>query len=999
METDWKQSIRRGARATGKLLWRATRALYALLLAFGGFIAKRAIPIGWRWLRDTAWPALRGFYLWLPHRRKVAAGTAATAAIVLAVLVLRSTPEPSAQPSVQASVQTTAPATLAFVPAEGPPAAPVYLSGVEISGDMEFEVRIGGAVVASQRLADGRIQTHVPVSLGGDGWPEVPGGEQAIEVHSAGNLLAKSRGGLRVLELQRAPGTTAKVQRSLDTIVAGYELIFETLPVQDHSEMAHRRAVVAMLKGLVSEGDRSLAAVLAGDSPWLEGAAVERDLTDALLASSGVAAHYAAKAAVFQGPGQLAAGAALPISLGLPPLPTGPRCRQGGKAFELACQMQAHGLITDLSEAFIKPTADTYADSIGIALSALGVPPEFNKGMGKGGGNVLMFHQITSALLSVVNFTMEKIAPSLLPSVLTSFKLEVKPVLIGKGDMTKSRLMVEARNQPQTITANDMVDLFKSAMGFGKVPDTWEGHVLNVGFFVIDLYMAALRQFGITPPPSMNPGMFTMPLLTWGPLEVDNADLVTLFSYNASVLTPREEEMEWQGTATGVSKVRMMPRDGERGKVLIDNTLCWGCVWSGGAFGTEMPEASERVVVDIELKAAQPTGRAPHSTALHWDLARHEDGTPIPCTIDFGDGSRPERIADCSETNRIEHEFLYTSRLNEGGAWKPTLRIDGTDLESGTEVFTDWHLDGSPATGQVPVEASFSWDIPWPPDRKAPACEFDPGDGSGRQHFDDCLANTETTHSFERKGSFAPQLIVIHDGRRDWRTAPVSVAPEGSCDENLLKAKAWTGTVSYSRSRDVWHPEGSYQVKYHHRVSLGGELQERTRRQFRGEDYLVQYYSPMPDGTARIDFSHYGYSGGKLASYDKFSGQGPLKRQEPDMVEEGTMLVLNLDARKCTFEFQLQAEVNGSGELWSAHKDTEQYTGHRWVNSVRYEGVITSSASISGSEALPVLSRDQIENPEIDTPLWLVELDSVSGALKGQEMGKATVTWNFTPVD
>src|SRR5690606_30318827 len=137
----------------------------------------------------------------------------------------------------------------------------------------------------------------------------------------------------------------------------------------DDSEMAHRGAVMAMLKGLVSDGDRSLAAVLAGDSPWLEGAALDLELTDALLASSGVAGHYAARAGVFQHP--QGAGSGLPVSLSLPLATTGARCRPGGKAHQLACQMQAHGLITDLSSHFVKPTADTYADSVGIALGAL----------------------------------------------------------------------------------------------------------------------------------------------------------------------------------------------------------------------------------------------------------------------------------------------------------------------------------------------------------------------------------------------------------------------------------------------------------------------------------------------------------------------------------------------------------------------------------------------------------------------------------------------------
>ncbi|QDW66397.1 hypothetical protein [Luteimonas granuli] len=992
MDTDWKQAITRVARAAGALLWLVGRHLYALLLATGRFIVQRAIPAGWHWLRGTAWPGLRRFYLWLPHRRKVVAGAAATATIVLAVLLLRSTPEPSTQPS--------GPATLAFAPVEAAPAAPVFLSGVEIAPGMEFEVRIGGEVVASQRLADGRVQTHVPVTFGQDGWPIAPRGEQAIELRSGDALLARSKGGIRVLELQRAPGTTAKVQQSLDTIVAGYELIFETLPAQDDREMAHRRAVMAMLKGLVSEGDRSLAAVLAGNSPWLEGAAADLELTDALLASSGVAGHYAARAAVFRGPGQVAAGAALPMSLGLPPLPTGPRCRQGGKAFELACQMQAHGLITDLSQAYIKPTADTYADSIGIALGALGLDPVTSELMDKYANKAMVVHQITSALLSVVNFTMEKIAPSLLPSVLGRFELEVHPTLIRKGDMTKSRLMVEARNQPQTITANDLVDLVKSVLGLPKLSARFEGQITKVGFFVIDLYMMALRQWGVEPPRGMNPDVFTMPARTWGPLEVDSADLVTLFSYDPGVLAPREEDLEWLGTATGVAKVRMMPRGGGRGKVLVDNTLCWGCVWSGGAFGTEMPEASEEVAVDIAFKALQPRGRAPHRTSLQWTLPRREDGSPVPCTIDFGDGSQPERIPDCTDTDQVRHEFQHTSRLEEGGAWKPTLRIDGSDMKSETEVFTDWSFFGSPDSGQAPVDARFSWNVPWPPDRKAPACEFDPGDGSKRQRFDDCLATTHTTQTFERRGSFAPQLTLIHDGRRDWLTAPVSVAAEGSCDEDLLKAKAWTGTVSYTHSRDVWNARSDHHVKYNHRVSLDAEMEERTRREFRGDDYLVQYYSPLPRGTASIDFTYHSYTGGTLSSYDTFNGQGALKRQEPDMSEEGSMLTLILDARRCIYQFHLQAEVHGSGQRWNSLGDkTEDYSGYRWINTVWYEGEITSSASISGSAAIPVRSKDDIHDPQVDTPIWVAELDFVSGALGGNGLGTTTVNWSFRPAD
>ena len=78
MAIDWKHTLKRIAIATGK----------GLILA-GRFIVLRAIPAIWRWLRGTAFPALRRFYLWLPHRRRVVAGAVGVVAIAVAVMVWR----------------------------------------------------------------------------------------------------------------------------------------------------------------------------------------------------------------------------------------------------------------------------------------------------------------------------------------------------------------------------------------------------------------------------------------------------------------------------------------------------------------------------------------------------------------------------------------------------------------------------------------------------------------------------------------------------------------------------------------------------------------------------------------------------------------------------------------------------------------------------------------------------------------------------------------------
>ncbi|MBB6065788.1 hypothetical protein HNR76_002360 [Pseudoxanthomonas broegbernensis] len=1009
MTTDWKQILKRIAIATGKVLWLVARWLFALLVKVGRFIVLRAIPAIGAWLRSTAFPALGRLYRWLPHRRRVVGVAAGAAAIAVAVLLLRVPDDPGAPAphTAQAPAKPAEPAVLTLTPMRAPPGAAIVANGLALAEGEPFEVTVGGLPAAAQRLDDGRLQLRVPLYLGDGAWPVPPAEAQAVEVRRDGTLLAASQAGLRVTELPRAPGTTARVQRSLDAATTAYERIFESLPASDEQDRVQRRALLAALRGLVSEGDHSLAALLAGTSPLLEGAEPDAELMDALLASGGVADNLDAFAQAL-GPGPAdsgsvallaAGGSAFPMALSLGSMPTpfstagGPKCRGDGKDFELACQMQMYGLLDDLAREYIKPTADTYANVM-LALATVGAP--------------LSAHPLStliSAVLSVANLVIGKIAPSLLPSNLTRFELESVKPLVALQETVPARIVVEARNTPQSITLNDLIDVAKSTVGAAIEFDGYVVETLKrMFYYTIDLYMGVLRGVDHVSPnasDAVNPGLFTLPMKKWGPLKVSSSDLVSLFSYDEPILATREEEMEWRAEQRGQTTVRAMPRGpGERSKVLQDHTLCWGCVWSGGAFGTEMPQSSKRVAVEIEFKALPPQGKAPLDVDLAWELKPREDRAPVPCTVDFGDGTQARRIPDCTDTARVRHTYDYTSRLNEktGGAYLPTLRIDGSPIEAKAEVFTDWTFRSSPETGQAPLEAKFHWDIPWPPDQKAPRCEFDPGDGSARESFDDCLAVTRTEHTFERRGSFVPTLTLIHGGARDTKTAPVSVAEEGTCDADLLKHKAWTGSVSFSQSRDVWHPRGYYHVVYSHSIRLHARMDERTRREFRGADYLVQYYSPLPEGSAKITYSRHDYSGDRLNSSDTFDGSGRLQRQEPHMSEDGSMLTLTLNAKKCTFSLYLQGQVFGSGEQWD-YKGTEAYSGYRWFNSVHVEGMVTSSGSISGSSSVPLLSRSQIERNDIEKTSWASELDGVVGALGENGLGSMAVSWQFAPAD
>lgn len=1005
MASDHASTAKRLAAATGKGLLVVARHLFVALHALARWLVLRAIPATWRWLRGTLWPLLRRFYVWLPHRRKVVAGAALVMVTAIAVLAWR----PGNKPATDASLANAPapnplvaePVRFTFAPLQAPPGAPLSISGVQIGPHEPFEVRLAGKQIAAHRLKDGRIQAMVPVVLGKEGWPVVPVGRQVLEVHRYGRLVGIGKEELRITELQRAPGTVAGVQRSLATIADGYQRLFDALPAQDDRDRGHRRAVVAMLRGLASEGGNSLAAILAGTAPVLEGASPDLDLSDALLASSGAGLYLRDVADAFAGPAAAnprsadataLLGSVLGIGTAHAQTMSAPsaRCRQGGKDMELACLMQAQAMLTDLSQAFVKPTSEAYARVFAVPLASMGM----DAGASAAARRALVLHNVISALLSVANLVIEKIAPSMLPASLTRFEMEVDKQLIRQHDFTRTKLVVEARNNPQTITANDLVDLIKSIIGLPKVEQAFQDQVVKFFLYVVDLYLHALREVDIVLPKTsdaLNGGLFTMPSRRWGPIEVTSQDLLQLFSYDESVLSTREREMEWRGEKPGQATIRMMPRGpGERSKVLLDNTLCWGCAWSGGAFGTDMPQSSKQVAVELQLEAFPRHGTAPLEVDFRWDVRLRDDGKPIPCTLDFGDGSPVERIEHCGANRSFRHTYPYTSRLRDetGGAYVATLRIDDSGAEGKAEVFPDWTFKASPASGKAPLDARFSWNIPWPPDVKAPPCELDPGDGSERQRFDDCLATTRATHRYERRGSFAPSLVVFHGRALDTKTAPVSVADELACD-GMLEHKAWTGTVAYSQARDVWR-RGREHTRYVMSVNLGGDLPWDAQGK--------RYFSPHPQGIARLQYERKDYTGDILQDGLMFSGSGKLLEYKPGMAETGSMLTLLIDERTCTYRFHLQAFVHGSGQIQGWGRDPKPINSDTAyaINAVGGAGLIVSPDSISGSAAFPVLTDDQILGGQHDGN-WVSEQGRVVSALGEGNLGTVTVHWDFRP--
>jgi PKD repeat protein len=439
---------------------------------------------------------------------------------------------------------------------------------------------------------------------------------------------------------------------------------------------------------------------------------------------------------------------------------------------------------------------------------------------------------------------------------------------------------------------------------------------------------------------------------------------------------------------------------GDRSKVLVDHSLCPGCVWTGGAFGHDVLESSKKIDVGVKLEPFPRHGTAPMEVELRWEIAEAlEDKGPLACTVDFGDGSPVEHIADCRETSSISHEYPYTSRLNDGtdGAYVATISLGGSNADGSTEIYPDWEFKVSPSSGEAPLDTHFNWNIPLPPDEAPPRCVLDPGDGSGKQTFDDCTAITEADHRYTTRGSYVATLTMTRGTAEDTKTAPVSVAVTGACT-NLLENKTWVGSVSYNQSRDVYDKHGRHSV-YSFNVSLSAEMPEDTRRQWRGGDYLVRYFSPDLSGTANVEYTKEEFNErGRLDWTDTFTGNGTLRPFEKGMSEDGTMLILTL-RRDCTYSFYLQGQVYGSGKRWELIGGDKSYEGRLWFHSVTGKGHVTSSEQIQGSAQFPVLTQSQIADNSVEKDSWISEMGSVGSALGEGNLGTVTVHWDFRPKD
>ncbi len=478
------------------------------------------------------------------------------------------------------------PAVLTVSPASGTPGTLLNISGYTVDpADSVTEVYIGGELTVFSQDGAG-MQTLIPLFLdSATHWPAPPSGLLDVEIRKDGYIVALAKGAVAVDSLQHADGATELIRQDFQTLTNSLRTIWSILPEAPGTDprlSGYRDAVMAMLDSLVSGSDSSLASLLDGTSSWLNGQTPDVALLDAILASSG-ALEYFNEAAGSLG--------RLTDSLNLK-RQNGELCRGSGWDMDLACQMQIYVVLDDFANYFVKPTTTTYANTVGLAAGLIAVT-----------GAKIPAEAIISASLTVFEFVFGTLAPSLFPAEVSDFSLNLQSDSIDVKDYTTSTISISAVNHPASISATEVLEDLLTALGLagkpGKVAKSFRELLVNEIKWTLGLYRKAIEKLNSNTGNSVfiDPEA-VLPQISWGPVRIFNLDLVELHSLNKDVIAVDTFYHEWKGLKQGSGHIQVWARGpGERAKVLIDNALCLGCVYYGGAFGTGAPASEIKTVI------------------------------------------------------------------------------------------------------------------------------------------------------------------------------------------------------------------------------------------------------------------------------------------------------------------------------------------------------------------------------------------------------------------
>ncbi len=565
------------------------------------------------------------------------------------------------------------PVLLQVSPAHGAPGAPLEITGYTINPtDTGLMMFIGG--YPAPFLADSNsINALVPLFMdSGAIWPAVPAGKQDVFIIKGNDTVAQALGALMIDSLPNADGATQAIVGDMQIISQSLTTIYNALPQlpgEDERLGGYRLAFAFMLDSLIAGTDSSLQSILSGTSSWTTQDTAGLGLQDAIMASSGALTYYNDFAGSVGQFSRKAVASANSIF-----------CRGGGPDMDLACEMQIFVLLDDYKNYVVEPTAQTYNQSVKLGADLIALT-----------GLAARQIEVINALMQVWEFVYGTLAPSLFPAEVTAFTLTLDSDTIGVNEPTYSTITVSARNHPATIKATDVLDALIQALGLSKAPPEIAAEFREILKETIKFAIGLYRECLVAYNDAHGGSVFIdpeadLPSLTWGPIDINHSDLMEMFSSEPDILASDTTILEWIGKKKGEGNIWAQARGaGEQSKVLIDYRLCAICVYSGGAFGNDLPSTEHETVT---------VGRA---ASLNVIVSGLPDNTNGSVYVDGPNGYSSGEIYDDTTLSKLEPGSYHIYAFSVGDIlnheYQP-LPVDTTvDLAEDDSLSVEIHYE------------------------------------------------------------------------------------------------------------------------------------------------------------------------------------------------------------------------------------------------------------------------------------------------------------------
>lgn len=468
------------------------------------------------------------------------------------------------------STESTPPREVTLEASSAPAGSMLKVDGLDLDACplRTSEIRVAGQTAPTVLNARHEALMRLPLFYDeGTKWAAPPSDPQDVDIFCNGSLWLTLPAAITITELPPAPGTTESMVAEYQQIISDYKALTESLaptPGILHQLFA---ATFAALEELVAgEDPRSLLAQLQQLKDTEPEVLALMDAVYAIDGTDEVVAAYRERIQTMSA--EVAPPAPLTPAINpkstrgspsaetqgvTPPTSITPK---GGLVFELpfavsisdtnlAQLMRSHDGIEAFAKDFIAPTAEAFGTFEG--LLSLVVKSKLASTI--------------NAVLSMLDYTLNKLVVSAMPSSLDEIDLMQVPPLLDNSEVTSSNFVVRASNVPEVLTITDIASAVIMTIGLAEVPGASASEEVldwtkilhekleEVGKLFLETLSRFLKDF------AKEPGGFEFDLDAFAVVPQmrfeaagETPELYALYPQRSQVIKPLPNQLQWKAS-------------------------------------------------------------------------------------------------------------------------------------------------------------------------------------------------------------------------------------------------------------------------------------------------------------------------------------------------------------------------------------------------------------------------------------------------------------------